>query len=100
MREQSPGHGHPLITSGAVEAERDGRGHCRRGRAVGGQRAVRALGLALACALMAGCGNMRWLENRAVCTLDGKEAHTISKYGPLGIASRLADADAAVLCGR
>ena len=47
---------------------------------------------------MAGCGNMRWLENRAVCTLDGKEAHTISKYGPLGIASRLADADAAVLC--
>ncbi len=47
---------------------------------------------------MAGCGNMRWLENRAVCTLDGKEAHTVSKWGPLGIASRLADADAAVIC--
>jgi len=53
-----------------------------------------------AAALLAGCSSSRWLENRVVCTVDGREAHAISKWGPVGIAARVADADARVLCRR
>jgi starvation-inducible outer membrane lipoprotein len=57
-----------------------------------------AVGCALA-AMLAGCSSSpKWLENRAVCTVDGKEAHTISKWGPIGIGSKLADSDAKVIC--
>ena len=48
---------------------------------------------------MTGCESMpKMLENRAVCTVDGKEAHTLSKWAVFSIGARLADADAAVIC--
>lgn len=53
-----------------------------------------------AALLLSGCGSVKWLENRAACTVDGAEAHVISKWGPVGIGSRLADSDAAVICKR
>lgn len=51
-------------------------------------------------ALLAGCGSTQMLENRAVCTVDGSEAHVISKWGPVGIGAKLAEADARVMCKR
>lgn len=54
----------------------------------------------LAALLLTGCASPKWLETRAVCTVDGQEAHALSKWGPIGIGSRLADADAAVICKR
>lgn len=50
-------------------------------------------------ALLAGCASApKWLENRLSCTVDGKEAHVLSKWGPVSIGSKLADADARVVC--
>jgi hypothetical protein len=49
---------------------------------------------------LAGCSSARWLENRVVCTVDGSESHVVSKWGPVGIAGRIADDDAKVLCKR
>ena len=52
----------------------------------------------IAALLLSGCGTM--LENRVACTVDGKEAHFISKWGPTGIATKIADGDAKALCKR
>ena len=61
-------------------------------------REVKARGvLAAAALLLAGC-NGTLLENRAVCTLDGSGAWVVSRYGPVGLASQLAGADARVIC--
>lgn len=55
--------------------------------------------LLIACAFLAGCASRpSWLENRVVCTLDRKEAHVLSKWGPVSIGAVLADADAAEAC--
>jgi len=48
-------------------------------------------------ALLSGCATNTF-ENRAACTLDRQEAFVLSMYGPLGVASRLAAADAKALC--
>ncbi len=58
---------------------------------------MKALALLL-CALCAGCGSIKALENRASCTLDGQQAMVVSMYGPLGIASELRAADAPYVC--
>ncbi len=51
--------------------------------------------------LLAGCGSMpKMLENRAACTLDGAELHVLSKWGPFSVGSKLAPADAAVVCAK
>jgi hypothetical protein len=51
------------------------------------------------CVLLSGCASRPvWLENRAVCTVGGVEAHVISKWGPFSIGSPLAAADAEVMC--
>jgi hypothetical protein len=89
MHSNSPGYGH--------QTEVNRRSDCRRSALGCAQRAVGVLALAV---VLTGCGSVKMLENRAVCTVDGKEAHTVSKYGPLGIAARIADADAAVICKR
>ena len=55
----------------------------------------------VAALALAGCSSSaRLLENRVVCTVDGSESHVVSKWGPVGIAARVADADAEVLCKR
>lgn len=61
------------------------------------RRHMRLLAL-IPVVLLAGCASPKWLENRLSCTVDGKEAHVVSKWGPVSIGSKLADADARVVC--
>jgi len=58
--------------------------------------------LALVCAalLLAGCSSSKLLENRVACTVDGSEAHVISKWGPVGVGAKIAASDARVLCAK
>lgn len=49
--------------------------------------------------LVACSSTPKWLENRAACSLDRAEAYVVSKWGPVGIATRLADADVPFACG-
>lgn len=58
------------------------------------------LALILAASLLAGCSTTELLANRITCTVDGKQAHVVSLYGPLGIASKIDPDDAAVVCKR
>ena len=52
-------------------------------------------------ALLAGCSSApKWLENRIACTVDGAEAHVVSKWGPVSVGSKIADADAKVVCAK
>lgn len=39
-----------------------------------------------------------FLENRVVCTVDKQEAHTVSKWGPVGVASKISEKDREVIC--
>jgi hypothetical protein len=48
---------------------------------------------------LSGCGSMsQTFANRISCTADGQRAIVASMYGPLGVASLVDAADAAVLC--
>lgn len=53
-----------------------------------------------AAAFLSGCSTANLLTNRVACTVDGKQAHYVSLYGPLGIASKVDEADAEVICKR
>lgn len=49
--------------------------------------------------MLAGCSTIeKRFENRAVCTMDKKEAHVISKWGLFSIGSKLAASDAKEIC--
>jgi hypothetical protein len=56
--------------------------------------------IVLSLASLVGCGSvdLKALENRVACAAGKDEAHVISKWGPVGIASKLADQDKAVVC--
>jgi len=58
--------------------------------------------LILATLTLTGCGSTDSLkgkfQNRVGCSVAGDKAFVISEYGPVGIASTIADADAAVIC--
>lgn len=54
--------------------------------------------LILAACLLAGCSTTELLANRITCTIDGQQAHVVSLYGPLGIASKVDAADVAIIC--
>ena len=59
-----------------------------------------ALTIALALVLT-GCANSpKFLENRLACTADGTELYTVSKWGPFGIGTQIAQADAAKVCAK
>jgi len=47
--------------------------------------------------LFSGCSSGMF-ENRVTCTIDGKRAQIVSKWGALGIASELTEADALAIC--
>ena len=49
---------------------------------------------------VSGCASTRpeFLENRVVCTVDKQEAHIVSKWGPVGVASKIAESDTKVIC--
>lgn len=51
--------------------------------------------LAVAVSLT-GCGTI--FENRVACTLDGKHAVFLSKYGAVSVGAQIAKDDADVLC--
>lgn len=64
-------------------------------------RAARLLIALCLPGLLAGCGmSPKVMENRVVCTVDGSEAHVLSKWGPVSIGTQVAAADAAVVCDR
>ncbi len=58
------------------------------------------LALILAAGLsLSGCASMKGtFANRLACTADGKLALVASMYGPIGIASKVADEDSAAVC--
>lgn len=49
---------------------------------------------------LSGCSTLgidpKSLENRIVCTANKDEVHTLSKYGPIAIGSRISDKDLGV----
>lgn len=49
--------------------------------------------LCIAFALLTGCAGAR-LENRLACTINADQMAVISWWGPLGVASKIAKADA------
>lgn len=63
-------------------------------------RACALIGALVLISLLAGCASMdlKGLENRVVCTVAKDEAHVVSKWGAIGIASKIADADRAAVC--
>lgn len=58
---------------------------------------MKALVLTLAV-LLSGCSTMTFLDNRVTCTVAKDEAHFISKWGPVGLASKIAEQDTKILC--
>lgn len=50
--------------------------------------------------LLGGCATTRpeFLENRVVCTVSGKKAFVVSRWGPVGISSEIAEEDRQVIC--
>lgn len=51
--------------------------------------------------LLAGCGwSPKVLENRVVCTVDGSEAHVLSKWGPVSVGTQIARTDATAVCAK
>lgn len=61
---------------------------------------MRFVSILAACLLLASCSTTELLANRITCTVDGKQAHVVSLYGPLGVASKVDAADAAVVCAK
>jgi len=60
---------------------------------------MKTIAIALVSVALTGCGSMKGqFENRASCTLDGKQMLVASMYGPIGVASKISAADAAVVC--
>ncbi len=49
-------------------------------------------------ALLTGCAATDFLTNRVSCTVDGAKAMVNSMYGPVGISSKVDQADADVIC--
>jgi hypothetical protein len=58
------------------------------------------LALLLAASGVTGCATLDGvaLENRVACTVAKDRAFVVSQYGPVGISSRIAEADRAVIC--
>ena len=78
------------------ENERDPTGHPR---AAGYLRAIAVRSILAVVLPLTGCASIeRQFENRILCTVAKDRAMVASMWGPLGIASNVRDADAAVVC--
>lgn len=63
------------------------------------RRTAHALALVLAAAALAGCATLDVnLDNRLACTVAKDKLFVVSEYGPIGIASTIADADRREVC--
>lgn len=59
-----------------------------------------ALLLALTLSLT-GCANLKGMfVNRAACTVSGEQLLVASMYGPIGIVSKIDEADSAAVCAK
>jgi hypothetical protein len=68
-------------------------------RAAGYLRAAAVRSILVVVLPMTGCGSLeRQFENRLLCTMAKDRAMVASMWGPIGIASNVRDADAAVMC--
>jgi hypothetical protein len=55
--------------------------------------------LLIACLALSGCGTLeKTFANRVSCSLDRQEGFVNSMYGPVGVTSKVAKEDAAVMC--
>lgn len=56
----------------------------------------------LAALALSGCATLENLplDNRVVCTVARDKAFVVSEWGPVGISSKIADADRAVICSK
>jgi hypothetical protein len=65
-------------------------------------RQVQLLCIILCGMYLAGCASIEqrptFLENRVVCTLAQDKAFVVSRWGPVGISSEVAEKDRAVIC--
>ena len=60
---------------------------------------MKSLLIALAALALSGCGTLDGkLQNRLACSVAKDKLFIVSEYGPVGIASTIADADRAVVC--
>jgi hypothetical protein len=61
---------------------------------------MRLATILITAAALTGCATFdpKMIENRVACTVAKDEAHVISKWGPVGITAKIADADRAVIC--
>jgi hypothetical protein len=70
-----------------------------RSRAAGYLRAIAVRSILVVVLPMTGCASLeRQFENRILCTMAKDRAMVASMWGPIGIASNVRDADAAVMC--
>ena len=54
--------------------------------------------LLILCALLSGCADMKYLENRLACSANKDTAYVVSWWAIAGIATKLASTDSAVVC--
>lgn len=63
------------------------------------KRTAYTLALLLVASGMTGCGTLDGkLENRVACTVAKDKLYAVSEFGPIGITSKVAEADRAVIC--
>lgn len=56
---------------------------------------------ASAVVALSGCSTLETtFANRVACSVAKDQAFSVSMYGPIGIASKIAEQDGAVLCGQ
>jgi uncharacterized protein YceK len=61
---------------------------------------MRKLALILAVMVLAGCSTLEAFDNRVSCSMDGWQAYVNSMYGPVGVSSKIAAADAKAICAK
>ena len=59
---------------------------------------MKSLAILLTLALTGCAFDGALLDNRLACTVAKDKLYVVSNYGPVGIASTIADADAKVVC--
>lgn len=63
------------------------------------KKSLIALAVMAAAGATSGCASLDGkLENRVVCTVAKDRAFVVSEFGPVGISSKVAEADRAVIC--
>lgn len=60
---------------------------------------MKSFTIAICLLLLSGCANLKGtFANRAACTVSGQQLLIASMYGPIGIVSKVDEADSAAIC--